>query len=57
MFFAEVTPLMRNGRRLAKSERAPSGRYMVTNLECDRDKSNFRRNVVQASLCVSQGTA
>jgi len=55
MFFAEVTPLMHNGRRLKPNERAAPMRVTVTILESDRDRNNFRRNIVEASLYVSYG--
>lgn len=57
MFFAEVTFLMRDGFRLRRSERDPPRRYMVTLLESDRDKNNSGRNIAEASLYVSYGTA
>lgn len=57
MFFAEVTPLMRQGLRLKVGERAPPMRVTVTILESDRDKNNSARNLVEASLYVSYGTA
>lgn len=57
MFFAQVTFLMRQGLRLKPAERDPPGRYTVTILESDRDKNSSARNVVEASLYVSYGTA
>lgn len=57
MFFAEVTPLMRQGLRLKAGERPPPMRVTVTLLESDRDKNNSKRNLVEASLYVSYGTA
>lgn len=57
MFFAEVTPLMRQGLRLKVSERAPPLRVTVTILESDRDRNNSARNLVEAHLYVSYGTA
>ncbi|RUR69085.1 hypothetical protein EJP67_18670 [Variovorax guangxiensis] len=57
MFFAEVTFLMRQGLRLKPAERDPPGRYTITILESDRDKNNSGRNIVEASLYVSYGTA
>lgn len=57
MFFAEVTMLMRDGLRLKSGEREPPRRYTVTILESDRGHNNSGRNVVEASLYVSYGTA
>jgi len=57
MFFAEVTFLMRHGLRLKPAERAAPLRVTVTIRESDRDSNNFRRNIVEASLYVSHGTA
>lgn len=57
MFFAEVTFLMREGLRLKKTERAPPLRVTVTILESDRERNSMKRNVVEASLYVSYGTA
>lgn len=57
MFFAEVTFLMREGLRLKVGERAPPLRVTVTIRESDRDKNNSARNLVEASLYVSYGTA
>ncbi|QNK65899.1 hypothetical protein [Variovorax sp. PAMC26660] len=57
MFFAEVTPLMRQGLRLKVGERDAPMRVTVTILESDRDKNNSARNLVEASLYVSYGTA
>jgi len=57
MFFAEVTFLMREGQRLKKSEREPPQRFTVTILESDRGHNNSGRNIVEASLYVSYGTA
>lgn len=56
MFFADVTPLMRNGLRLLPGERT-SMRVTVTILESDRGKNSSGRNIVEASLYVSYGTA
>lgn len=57
MFFAEVTVLMRHGLRLKPGERDPPRRYTITILESDRDRNNSRRNLIEASLYVSYGTA
>jgi len=57
VFFAEVTPLMRQGLRLKTAERPPPMRVTVTILESDRDKNNSARNLIEASLYVSHGTA
>jgi len=57
MFFAVVTFLMRNGLRLKPAERDPPARYTITILESDRDRNNSARNLVEASLYVSYGTA
>ena len=57
MFFAEVTPLMRQGLRLKAGERPPPMRVTVTILESDRDRNNSKRNLIEASLYVSYGTA
>jgi hypothetical protein len=57
MIFAEVTFLMRNGLRLTPGERSPAQRFTLTILESDRAHNNSRRNVIEASLYVSYGTA
>lgn len=57
MFFAEVTPLMRQGLRLKAGERPPPMRVTVTILESDRDRNNSKRNLIEVSLYVSYGTA
>lgn len=55
--FAEVTFLMRDGLRLKNIERAPPKRFTVTILESDRSHNNSGRNIVEASLYVSYGSA
>lgn len=56
VFFAEVTPLMRQGLRLKKAERPPAMRVTVTILESDRERNNSKRNLVEASLYVGFGS-
>ncbi|MGJ7555925.1 hypothetical protein ACSFBI_18150 [Variovorax sp. RB3P1] len=55
MFFAEVTPLMRNGLRLKPGERGAPLRVTVMIWESDRDTNNSARNLVTASLFENWG--
>lgn len=48
---------MHNGLRLKVAERPAPLRATITILESDRDKNNSARNLVEASLYVSYGTA
>lgn len=55
MFFAEVTPLMRQGLRLQAGERAPPMRVTVMIRDSDRDKNNSGRNLVELMLFENWG--
>lgn len=57
MIFAEVTFLMRNGLRLARSERDPAMRVTVMIRESDRDKNHSARNLIEVMLFEHWGLA
>ncbi|HWT21682.1 MAG TPA: hypothetical protein VN280_22500 [Variovorax sp.] len=55
MFLADVTFLMGNGFRLAKSKREPPLRVTVMIRDSDRNKNNSARNLVEVVLFENWG--